>query len=342
MATCRGCGGDNAAGAARCQYCDQPLREVRALDLDWDVRTGGGATGRGRLRLQAPASLGGDAARVAVDAAFGAAVTALGPEAQAAQVEVYMRERLPALLPDGCVVEALAVESVSAFVLVGGAPRGAAQGAHGPAAAPARGCSLGCLALFALLACLPCGLMGAVVGVASQSDIDHVRAARVLASPEAALTAERGVVAIEGVVAAVGTDAPVAPDGSVCLWLSQKGDGGRTVVSKVESFRVGPLTVQPDDGAHWDRAASFTHEVDGKSVRFQAIRADRPITLLGELLPGGVLAGEELYVSTRPRRDAIADDLVQLQRVSIGVGLAGLLVTGLLVALWLRSRSRPT
>lgn len=332
MSTCRGCGGDNAPGAARCQYCDQPLQSVRALELDWDVRTGGGATGRGRLRLQAPAAVGGDAARVAVEAAFGAAMTALGPSADAARVQALMRERLPALLPPGCALEALSVESVSAFVLVGGAPDATASGA--------RGCSLGCLALATVLCCLPWGLLGPVVAVASESDIARVRGARLVTTPEEALGGAPGPVALQGVVATIDSGAPVSPHGDPCLWLSEPDERGRAVVTSVDAFRVGELRVELDATVNWDSPVSYRHEVPGRSRTYTAIRADRPLLIVGTLQPGGLLAGDHVYVSTRATRDDLVEHLESMRRSAIVLGVAALLVTGLFVGLWLRRGRR--
>lgn len=328
MATCKGCGGDNPAGAARCQYCDQALQTLRTLELDWDVRTGAGASGRGRLRLQAPTSVSSDAARVAIEAAFGAAVAALGPEARAAQVEAHMRERLPALLPPGCALETLAVDAVSAFVLVGRA-----------APSSARGCSLGCLALASVLCCLPWGLLGPLMILASEEDLARLRSARVATTAQEALAAP-GVVAVQGVVATVGSDAPLSPDGVPCLWLSTKGPGGEAVVEKVDAFRLGEVRVEVDDTASWDHARSFTHQVDGRTVHYQAIRADRPVLVVGTVQADGLLTGEKVTISTRPTRDALLEHLQGMQRFAIAVAIGGLLVPGLLVALWFRRGRR--
>ncbi len=333
MATCKGCGGDNPPGAARCQYCDQPLHTSRTLELDWDVRTGGGASGRGRLRLQAPTSVGSDAARVAVEAAFGAAVAALGPSAQAGQVEAHMRERLPALLPAGCVVDALSVESVSAFVLVGGAPGEAPAGAS-----PARGCSLGCLALAAVLCCLPWGLFGPILVMAAGEDVTRVRSARVATTPDDAL-AQPGLIALQGVVATVDSGAPTSPDGVACLWLSTRDERGKEVVEKVDSFQVGALRVELDDTTTWDHASSFTYKVDGKAERYQAIRADKPVLVIGAVQPGGLVTGK-VTVSTRATRDELADHYSSMRRFSLVVSGLGLVIPALLLALWFRRGRR--
>lgn len=326
MATCNGCGGDNAPGATRCQYCDQPLVVVRTLEMVWDVRTGAGATGRGRVALHVPTTVGSDVARTAVEAAFGAAVAALGPGADAPRVEAHMRERLPGLLPAGCSVELLSVESVSAPARSGG----------GFAA-----CSLGCMTLAAALCCLPWSVFGPLMMVGTQADIDRYEQARVVTTTDA-VGSQGGLVALEGVVASVGSDAPLSPDGVPCLWLSTPAEGGRREVQKVSSFRVGDLVVELDDDAQWDAPESLSHDVGGQTVHYGAIRADRPVLVIGPVAEGGgVVRGKRVFVSTRATRDEVVHHLTNVKWMGLALMILGLLVPAALAVLWfMRGRSR--
>lgn len=339
MATCKTCGGDNAPGKARCQYCDQPLVELRTLEVDWDVRTGDGASGRGRVRVQAPTTVGVEPTRAAVEAAFGAAMTALGSGATAEQAQPLMAQRLPALLPAGHVFESLTVDAVSAFVLVG---RAVAPGA-GPHVATApgagAGCGLGCIALLLSLCCLSSGFLSVLVGFLMASDVDRIRAAQVLSAADASRAS--GYVCVEGVVAAVGTDAPVAVDGTVCLYLSERDARGRTVARYAPSFRVGPLEVQPDSLTSWDNAKSHTARVDGVVHTFTAIRADQPVTILGEVERGVIAGGSGSQVSTRVSRDAVANHLADVSRASRIAGAIVFVVGALFLGAWWLARRKP-
>lgn len=338
MATCKTCGGDNASGKARCQYCDQPLQELRTLEVDWEVRTGDGATGRGRVRVQAPTTVGVEPTRAAVEAAFGATMTALGSSATAAQAQPLMAERLPALLPPGHVFESITVEAVSAFVLVG---RAVAPGhAHQPhPTSGGSGCGFGCVALLLGLCCVSSGLLSVVVGFLMTSDVERMRSAQVLSAAEASRAT--GYVCVESVVASIDTGAPVAVDGAVCLWLSERDARGRDVVSSVPALRVGPLEVRPDALTSWDNPATFTPRVDGVVHTYKAIKADQPVTILGTVDHGVIAGGSGSAVSTRLSRNAIADHLAEVSKAGRIGGTITLVLGAMFLVLWrLASRQR--
>ncbi|MCO5166475.1 MAG: hypothetical protein M9894_08930 [Planctomycetes bacterium] len=332
MATCRSCGGDNAGSATRCQYCDQPLQAVRTLEVHWQVRAGQGPVGRGILRVSAPASAGADPARVAAEAAFGAAITALGPQATAEQVQPLMAQRLPALLPPGHSLEALTVEQVSAFVPMARGVDAAASVGEGSAAA-AGGCGpLACLALAMGLCCLTSGLFG-IVGAQSDAEIAaRLGATKVMTAEEASRAS--GPVAVENVLPVVGAGAPVTSDGVVCLWLSEPGPGGAARSRWVDSFRVGALEVRPDATTTWDAPVTLVAPVGTHTRGVEAIRADRPVTVAGDAANGVIGGGPGSVVSTRPSRDAVLRELERKARdgraatVVITVIGALLLVTG--------------
>lgn len=338
MATCRACGGDNAPGKARCQYCDQPLHELRTLEVDWEVRTGDGASGRGRVRVQAPTTVGVEPTRAAVEAAFGAAITALGAAATAEQAQALMVQRLPALLPAGHVFESLSVNAVSAFVLVGGAVAPAGPAPQVTAPGSGLGCGLGCFALMLGLCCVSSGLLTVLLGFFMDSDVTRLRSAQVLSAAEASRAS--GYVCVEGVVAAVGTEAPVAADGTVCLWLSERDERGRTVVRTAPSLRVGALEVRPDTRTNWGEAAHLSPRVDGVVRTFSAIKADQPVTIIGQVERGVISGGAGSFVSTRPSRDAVADHLAEVSRASRIFGFFVLFVGALLLVAWHLARRR--
>lgn len=341
MATCRSCGGDNAGSVTRCQYCDQPLQATRALEVHWQVRTGGGAVGRGVLRVSAPASAGAEPARVAAEAAFGAALTALGQGATPEQVQPLMAQRLPALLPAGHTLEALTVEEVSAFVPV-------ARGVDAPhadpfAPAPAAGGSgctpLACLALAMGLCCVGSGLLGLLGGEAAAEDAARLRTAAVVTADEARRTT--GFVVVENVLPTAGDDAPVTSDGTVCLWLSEP-QPGKASLRWTTSFRVGDLEVRPDGQTRWDEPVSLVAAVGTRTPAGAiAVRADRPVTVAGDAANGVIAGGRGSIVSTRPSRDAVLRDLERQARsgtvaLIVLTGLGGLL----LVAAWFLRRRR--
>ncbi|MBX3468724.1 MAG: hypothetical protein KF878_17775 [Planctomycetes bacterium] len=324
----------------RCQYCDQPLQTTRALEVHWQVRTGGGAVGRGVLRVSAPASAGAEPARVAAEAAFGAALTALGPGATPEQVQPLMAQRLPALLPAGHTLEALTVEEVSAFVPVArgvDAPHAAPFGA--PAAAGSGCAPLACLALAMGLCCVSSGLLGLLGGEAAAEDAARLRTATVMTADEARRTT--GYVVVENVLPTAGDDAPVTSDGTVCLWLSEPLPG-KAVQRWATSFRVGDLEVRPDGQTRWDEPVSLVAAVGTRTpAGATAVRADRPVTVAGDAANGVIAGGRGSIVSTRPSRDAILRDLEHQARSG---RIAMIVLTGLgallLVAAWFLRRRR--
>lgn len=315
MATCRSCGGDNAPGKARCQYCDQPLVDVRTLELDWDVVTPTGARGRGRARLHAAPGFDAAAARGVVEAAFTLAVTIAGADAGAARVQAAMAERLPGLLPPGTTVESITVESVSAFVLV-------ADGGPAPAASPPQGsgasCSLGCAALALALCCLLSGVSSFGMSFAMVADAEEFRSAKLVTPAEAAQA--DGYVALEAVtVSAVSSDAPLAPDGARCLWLRAQPRSGRQEPARwASSFRVGPVEVRVAPETTFDGAEAYPLGVE--RAEHLAILADRPVTILGRASHG--VLDSRLRISTRRSRDELAEELERTARAARGSGLA--------------------
>lgn len=333
MATCKTCGGDNAVGKTRCQYCDQPLADARALELDWEVVSPTGARGRGRARLHASAGFDSQAARGVIEAAFILATTVLGPDAGPPQVQAAMAERLPGLLPAGTVLESITVDAVSAFVLVAGAGPGARD--VSPVAQPAGGgssCSAGCVALALALCCLTSGVSSFAMSFAMMSDVDTLRSARIV-TPKEAVTAE-GFVALEAAtVSAVASDAPLAPDGARCLWFRLETTQGKPQVARwASSFELGGVVVRPGPDTTFDDPQPLPAGTD--RPEYTAILADRPVTVLGRV-NRGVIEGPGVTVSPRPSRDVIADDLQHAARAGRGGGVACSLVGLVLFAFWL-------
>jgi hypothetical protein len=338
VATCKACGGDNGPGAARCQYCDQPLADVRVVELDWELQTAGGATGRGRVKASAPAGAPTEGVRAAVEAAFGAAVTTVGADAGAARIAEAMRARLPALLPPGHTLESLDVTSVSAFVLVGRTPGGATA----PRPASGGGCPLGCVALALSLCCITSGLAGGGTGIAMEWDVARLRSAKVV-TPAEAKTAT-GLVTVQAATATIDSDLLLGPDGTPCLWLRedrpQGGGGASPAAEHVEAFHLGPLEVRPGRvTTSWDQPEQVRAKVDGETVTYSAIRADKPVTVVGTV-EAGVLQGDHVYVSTRPSAASMADGLAEAAQAGRIGGLVSLLLGALGLFAWWRVTRR--
>lgn len=313
MVKCQSCGAENSPGRARCEYCDAALAATRHLDVQWSARSRDGTAGRGRLVVVAGGSdATGERARGAVEAAFAAAVDA---GAKADQVEAAMRERLAGLLPPGWTIESFQVEAVSAPAAHPG------PGQVRPAAASGgAGCKLPLFALLFLLAlgssC--CALGGFLAGSDASARAARVRVARVVEPVQAGDT---GYVCLEAQTARVSSPLvlgdlrallietrsaelrTVTRRDSKGVTTTRKERGPeRTTTERVASFQLGGLDVAVSKDTRFSPLTPLQEEEEdelGGRVRRSVFKADQPLTVVGMVRSGTLLATE---VTTYPTR----------------------------------------
>lgn len=367
MLTCNSCGGDNPPGKLRCQYCDRTLVETRALHIEWSATTERGASGRGTLDVQAPASAEAGHIRGLAQAAFSAAVADAGPGAGPDRVRQAMETRLGALLPKDHRVVTLAVDALEAFQLVGRPVDGAGPVPARPAAPVRASGGSGARPLLGLglcgmsSCCLLWGVMALLVGGDIATAIGRAEQARVLQPAEAARA--NGLVCVEGATASVASALMIPGDPTPYLVLVRtevrsdvvqvtrtttrngrretetrdeiRRTEGAAQTSTVARFRAGGLVVEPA-GAEIDEVVAVAGtQIDGaSSFTYKGLRADQPLTIVGTARDGVVAnaSGDRLYISTRKDRSAVVAHLRSLATGMKGVAVLGL-VFGLIGAI---------
>lgn len=374
MAQCRSCGGDNPAGAQRCEYCDQPLvSATTAIAVSWTASTSEGASGRGRVQVHAPSGATVDRVQAAAEAAFAAAVDALGPRADADDVADAMRERLAGLLPGDHV---LAGFELDVFGPASAAPP-AAGGAAAAGSAAATGVSIvGALVFLMFASCLLCsGILFIFMGGKEGELADRVDQARVVTADVAA-DAE-GLVCVEAEVAEVDSALVVPPEdvaplesaageATRCIYYSvriepkrevevrrdgevtterRRRGSSRTEKRHVSSFTLLGLSVHTSGDTKFDDgdADPFLElEATDGHYTYSGLPADVPITVVGEARDGKLDAS---IVSGRLTQGAIAGHVRSQARIGavmgwICTGFGALLVLAAGLLLLLRWRAR--
>jgi len=362
MTQCSSCGGANPPEALRCEYCDQALAAVKALEVAWSARTGDGATGEGRIRVNAPATTEAARVRTILEAAFAASVDAVGSSAGTDELRSAMQERLGSLLPKDHQLIELEVSSFKAFVLVAGkvAPARAAppvaaartpvKSGGGKSALAILGCSL--------LTCMFGGLC-LVGGALKASEAKHVKEAKVMSAEEAEGAA--GMVCVEGTVATVDSALVVPGLEAGCLYYEEtivrtvettrtttRGSDGTNRQQKsrrtervgpvpkvVQRFHLGPLVVVPDLESDLLKTQFLGLEkLPGRSEgetqwEYSGLRVGIPLTVVGEVQAGEMRVGGPVFVvSSLKDKAAVVDSLESSATFGFVVGVLALLAGG--------------
>jgi hypothetical protein len=366
MSACQSCGGANSPSATHCEYCDQPLGGRQLVEVAWSARTAGGASGQGRIAVEAPTGTSTDRLRALAEAAFASAVDAEGAEASAEQIQSAMGEGLGPLLPTDHTITTLEITSFQAFVLVGKAAD-AAEPAAAPSGAGRRTVSLGLLAVS--LCCLSSGGVCMLGGVLKSEEAKVVLSAPIVSVDDA--PSASGLICVEAAVAQVSSalvaavadprraEVAAVETGIACLFLretvtrtirtpSGKKSSKKTHVTNrhVDSFKLGALIVEPTDATQFLGLETLPSLTEGDvRTTYKALRVSTQLTVIGNV-NGGVMTavsgtGHKVFVSSAAGRDAVAAELKTASRVGYQFGYVALALGGFvlflsLVGFWRR------
>jgi hypothetical protein len=376
MPSCASCGGDNPPQATRCEYCDQPLTGEKLVEVAWSARTSEGATGEGRVQVAAPTGADAGKVRAIVEAAFAAAVDAVGTGASAASIQADMEQRLPALLPTDHPLARIEVSHFQAFVLVAEgaepAPRGGptAQAAGNEASMGRTGRRIvgGVFTLLVGFCCLASGALMLAISSDEAEVAKRIARATVVGADQRASAA--GLVCFEGATARVdsavmlrpGSQGPEGADLVPCLIAhvtttteeevtsTTTGADGRTRESthtqrksetetrSVQAFRIDGARVDLGDGAQaiLVEPTALTRRVEGKVTHsFKVVRADQPITVIGQATAGVISAqpGQRVVLSPLVTKEAVLKAQRSKAKVAGNLGWV-MMGFGLLLALF--------
>lgn len=325
---CTSCGAEASPGRARCEYCDAPLQEARALEVQWTARGRDGVAGRGLVAVTAAPDFSAEQLRAKAEAAFAAALDDTGAKAGADQVSAAMRERLTTMLGPGIPLQACEVQAITTGDL--------------PAPAPAPGAGMGpvvcrlfaALFLVSLALCSGmCGLGGLINSRDHSAKLAMVETAEVMGIPKAREAS--GPVCIESHVPIVET--PLRHADVPLLYLAP--GPGKSKPEHVAAFRLNRLEVTVTSGTVFEPLEEIGPEPRDQRRGFPAEKA---ITVAGVVNQGTLRAELVTTHATKAELVSWLREKASNDRVFGISGLVACVVLGVLALVMVFRRGKKS